>query len=158
VRRAGRPGDRSVRPGRSAVRGARANGAAVALDTDPDDGSGDRRLADQPRGGRRARASRTGRAPPAACRCWVHLARCAAGHRARALPAQIRRAVRLRIRLPDLPGPDAAARSRGPRRGIAARPPPIRPGTGYRREDQGKSTTIATPISSLTTREKAERP
>ena len=68
VRRAGRPGDRPARPGHSAVRGARAGGAAVALETDPDDGPGDRRLADQPGGGRRARAAGTGRAPPAARR------------------------------------------------------------------------------------------
>jgi hypothetical protein len=68
VRRAGRPGARPARPGHSAVRGAWASGAAMALEADPDDGPGDRCLADQPGSGGRACAPGTGRAPPAARR------------------------------------------------------------------------------------------
>ena len=110
-------------------------GAAVALGADPDDGSGDRRLADQPGGGCRARAAGAGRAPPAARRCRGHPARRAAVHRARALPAPVRLAVRPRDRLPDLPGHDAAdwRRGPGPRARLGVSTPPCRSAKGATR-------------------------
>ncbi len=46
-------------------------------------------------------------------------------------------------RLPDLPCHDAADRRGGPGQGAAARGPPIRPPTGYRREDQERGRMIA---------------
>jgi len=54
VRPPGRAGGRPARSRRGVVRGARASSAAVALEADPAGRPGDRRLADQPGGGRRS--------------------------------------------------------------------------------------------------------
>src|SRR5262249_1722810 len=109
-----RAGRGPVRLRHRAVRRARPNRAAVAVEADAASRPGDRRVADRPRGGRCPGAAGEGRAALSPRRHWICPVRRAAIPRARPLPPSIRMGIPIWSWVPDLLGHDAADRGRGP--------------------------------------------